>query len=271
MHSTQRHVAIFSLSATLALCATASGCALDTDKSEPQVAATHEALTGAASLSAVAVGATVDLTLNVSSGSQGFLSAVKGNLGQTSSQVAAYVFDSLAGPIFHVRAAPLNGANTLAASGWAVYPGNNTLPLTGCIHSGAGTVQVPLPTPPSGPFRCFLTLVNNQNGPDWGSFSDNAHVVYGPTGAPSLSCTGNVSAQAMCMPITTYLGGASASSGNSVDLGVAQAGEVCMLTGVGGVFRTNTSTVGVSVGIDGANHRRLQTAANEGAYADCIK
>jgi hypothetical protein len=255
----------------------ASACTPQDDAGETEdteeVAEVSQAFSGYAG-----AGATNGVTsIPVSYGTQGFLTAVAGNLtnpGGSAFPAAATNVSSSPPFLFNVTATRGSSSYTTHSEGWAVYPGDNTTAYNTCSHGGAGSQSVTLAAPAGGGnYACFISAVTNYNGNSFGSYGDKAVVSY-PSGVPTLTCYNDSEARAQCVPITSYLGyvaAGSSSTSTSTNLGAVDwtNGKVCLLYGVWGSWRTNSTSDTVRTYQDGTDWH-FTTSPGKGGYVACM-
>lgn len=213
---------------------------------------------------------------SVSTGTRSALSGVWGNLSQGYFGVDTFASTFTTTPPVNVYVSVTSGYFlTLGAEGWAVYPATGSGGGT-CSHSGTGSWGAPLTHPPGTAltdYACFINKISNTMGASFGSWDDKAVITY-PSGIPYLTCHGDSEAEAVCVPITSYLGAVeagSSSSSTSSNLGSVDwtNNKICLLYAINGYFRTNSTSDKVHTYYSGSTWY-LATSAGKGAGVACV-
>lgn len=252
------------------------GCVPE-DESEDLDVADEEGLgearqdfTGYVSASETSNGPLESYTTAVGTNYNSFFHSVVGTMAKPGS-TGPYVNTFVASGQFWLHARSGATGNLFGAVAAAAGPGDQATDPATCSHTGYGTPHtVNIPAPASGStWRCFLNKVSNNNGSSFGSFNDQAYVWY-DGGNGKLTCAGNAEAQATCIAVTSVHESVDFNGPDTNPIGPTATGKACFLTKVAGVFRTDSSSDGVTAYISGTTWY-LDVDANKGGAALCVK
>ena len=264
------------------------------------------AFTGWAGSSVTSQGGFADPTTvdfeDIGQNTQTFLSGVFGDFSSVSTQgafVTTFPFND-GGPYWDFRMqAKSIGPGLTRALGWAVYPGI-TIGSATPAHCYPGHPSATLNNAPNGASKwaCYFTAMSNPAAAgDWSSYSDKASISWNTDsvncqpgsvfpnsgtdcrGNATLTCSGNSDAQALCVPITTWLGWGS--NGNpSYFTGPNSLGptinappqtKLCLLWEIWGSFPINNSIYNGVEAYEYGSNWYMFTSAGTGATVDCVE
>jgi len=217
----------------------------------------------------------------VGSTTRGLIGGVFGNLNNSlgTSYARSYVTSDGMGGWEEVADVLSASGDTLAVWGYGVDPGSSPTSTASCDPNHRD-IEI---SDPSGASRwaCFLDTVENSTQYSFSAWADEANIEWDGTagynnnrGHAWIHCYGNAEATARCIPISHYVNsGTAGATWTSTSLDIAGQdgadGEFCMLTGINGTFRTNSTSYGVGITHTLFGDWTLTTSAGVGGTAEC--
>lgn len=205
-------------------------------------------------------GVDVNVLLGTDTGATGFLTALAGNMDSNS----AFVSPDFGSNWDQMRLLVYSHAGTtLRADGTLVYPGTREGGRSYSQTSGTQQRKIDDATPNK---NCYITSVCGANGQFFNSADDSMAIVK-EGNAWYLKMTGSACGTAYCSTFSQNSWWAANSEGTH-DLGPADQGKACFLTGIKGRFRSNDFEDGVIIGIKNGRWQ-LKVSAGKWGGAAC--